>query len=105
MSFPSLFLLQVHPYFSDSGTSSTFYYRYKITGAMLVPSLVQQIVNYPEIDKIDFSSFRSAMCGGDYLPPAVAAKFMALVPKDATFNEGYGMTETVSFILPLPLSP
>ena len=97
--------------------------RYKIISVTLVPSLLHQIVNYPGIDKIDFSSVQAVACAAAHLSPGLAAKFMGLVPKEATFTEGtwslicsffsilikdqlagFGMSETVRIILNVPLA-
>ncbi|KAG6836000.1 hypothetical protein H0H93_012364 [Arthromyces matolae] len=62
--------------------------KYRITGMAMIPSIVHQIVNYPGIEKVDFSSMQSMGSGAAYLPPEMSAKLTALTPKNATFTEG-----------------
>ncbi|KAF5348471.1 hypothetical protein D9756_009591 [Leucocoprinus leucothites] len=67
--------------------------KYKISAVALIPSVVHQLVNYPDIHKADLSTIQSLGSGAAYLPPELAAKLSALIPKDSTFMEGYGMSE------------
>jgi acyl-CoA synthetase (AMP-forming)/AMP-acid ligase II len=54
----------------------------------LIPSVIHQLVNYPDIHKADFSTLQSMGSGAAYLPPELSTKFSALVPKDSMFTEG-----------------
>lgn len=54
----------------------------------LIPSVVHQLVNYPDIHKADLSTIQSMGSGAAYLPPELAAKLSAIVPKNSTFTEG-----------------
>jgi acyl-CoA synthetase (AMP-forming)/AMP-acid ligase II len=58
------------------------------------------MVNYPGIEKADFSSVLSMNSGAAYLPPELGDKMSSLMPKEAVFSEGYGMSEAVCRLLP-----
>ncbi|KAJ3711570.1 hypothetical protein C8R42DRAFT_688954 [Lentinula raphanica] len=82
--------------------------KYKITTLPLIPSLVHQLINHPNISSVDLSSLKTAGSGAAYLPPPLAEKFRAIMP-GAMVSEGYGMSEcTISAvnqnILGTPLS-
>lgn len=62
--------------------------RYKVTTLGLVPSLVQQLVTHPKVDKADFSSVLAMMCGAAYLPREFLSKLVSLGPKEVNFTEG-----------------
>jgi len=65
------------------------------------------MVNYPGIEKADFSSVLSMNSGAAYLPPELGDKISSLMPKETVFTEGYGMSEAVCRLYPLfpPFSP
>jgi len=73
--------------------------RYKITFLTLIPSVVHQLVNYPGIEKVDLSSVISAGSGAAYLPPELGEKLSKLLPREARFVEGYGMSEAVCLFI------
>ena len=66
----------------------TRHHRYKVSLLPLIPSIVHQLVNYPGIEKVDFSSVTSLGSGAAYLPSELKAKFSSLVPREASFTEG-----------------
>jgi acyl-CoA synthetase (AMP-forming)/AMP-acid ligase II len=59
------------------------------------------MVNYPGIEKADFSSVLSMSSGGAYLPSELGDKISTLMPKETVFNQGYGMSEAVCRLYPL----
>lgn len=61
----------------------------------MIPSLVHQLVNHPNIDKVDLRSVSSIMCGAAYLPPELGEKLLRYIPAKVNFTEGYGMSEAV----------
>lgn len=73
--------------------------KYKISNLPLIPSVVHQLLNFPGIEKADFSSVMFIGSGAAYLPPELGKKLVSLAPK-ASFVEGYGMSEvTVSGVV------
>ncbi|KAF8800324.1 acetyl-CoA synthetase-like protein [Phlegmacium glaucopus] len=72
--------------------------KYKVSILTLIPSVVHQLVNHPGIEKADFSSVLSIRSGAAYLPKELSSKLTSFA-KDASFMEGYGMSEvTISAI-------
>lgn len=63
-------------------------YRYQITSLSLVPSLVHQIVNFPGIENVDFSSISTVASGAAHLPQDLKVKLQTLMPRKARFVEG-----------------
>ncbi|KAJ3966825.1 hypothetical protein EV361DRAFT_808367 [Lentinula raphanica] len=61
--------------------------KYKITTLPLIPSLVHQLINHPNISSVDLSSLKTAGSGAAYLPPPLAEKFRAIMP-GAMVSEG-----------------
>ncbi|KAF8962991.1 hypothetical protein BDZ97DRAFT_1701982 [Flammula alnicola] len=78
--------------------------QYKITGLTLIPSVVHQLVNHPGIEKADFSSVLHMNSGAAYLPPELHEKMTRLVPSEAQFGEGYGMSEATIAAITQPLT-
>lgn len=67
--------------------------RYGVTAWPAVPTMVIDILNMPNIDEYDLSTLRSVFGGGSAMPGPVAEKLKEV--SGVTFNEGYGMTETI----------
>ena len=64
------------------------FHRYRITVLFMIPSVVHQLVNYPDIDKVDLSSVQTLGSGAAYLPPDIAQKLLSYAPAGASFVEG-----------------
>jgi hypothetical protein len=62
----------------------------------LIPSIVHQLINYPGIEKVDFSSITTIGSGAAYLPPELGAKMSSLVPRESKFVDG----SVLSWLLP-----
>lgn len=67
--------------------------RYNVTVWPAVPTMVIDMMNMPNFDQFDISSLRSVFGGGSAMPESVAVKLKEIC--GVTFNEGYGMTETI----------
>ncbi|KAJ7285272.1 hypothetical protein C8J57DRAFT_1291041 [Mycena rebaudengoi] len=67
--------------------------KYRVTHMTLVPSMVHQLVNHPDIKAADLTSLVRVLCGAAYLPPELAGKMSKLLPEDSRLTEGYGMSE------------
>jgi len=52
-------------------------------------------VNYPGIEGVDFSSVSNVGSGGAYFPPELRKRLGKLLPGNAHFVDGYGMSEAV----------
>ncbi len=61
--------------------------------SLLVPTMINAILNDPGCAAADLSSLRLIFYGGGPMPPAVLAR--ALRRFDCAFTQGYGLTETL----------
>jgi len=79
--------------------------RHRITVALLVPTMINAIVNLPEVDKADFSSLRLMVYGGSPIPPVTLSRAVDLM--GCGFLQTYGMTETnaITFLRPRDHDP
>jgi long-chain acyl-CoA synthetase len=71
-----------------------------------VPTLYEALTHDPALRKSDLSSLRAAFSGADTLPRSVKERFEELVAErggSARLVEGYGLTETVTAIMCMPL--
>ena len=64
-----------------------------VSVALLVPTMINAVINHPAIDSHDLSTLRLLFYGGGPMPPAVLAK--ALVRLPCGYTQGYGLTETL----------
>jgi acyl-CoA synthetase (AMP-forming)/AMP-acid ligase II len=65
----------------------------KVTRTGVVPTVLAMIVDYPDIDRYDFSSLVNLGVGGGALPLGLKLKAEKKIP-GFTVTSGYGMTET-----------
>ncbi|MEV0522010.1 long-chain fatty acid--CoA ligase [Streptomyces sp. NPDC050439] len=62
------------------------------TSALLVPTMIQALVDHPGLDEHDLSSMRSIVYGASPIPEPVLKRAMDAFP-DVAFVQAYGMTE------------
>ncbi|OUR90007.1 fatty-acid--CoA ligase [Gammaproteobacteria bacterium 42_54_T18] len=72
----------------------------KITHLLLVPTMLNALVNDPSSLKCDFSSLRRMLYGASPMPEAVLLKAMEVLPS-VGFVQGYGQTEASPLITTL----
>ena len=74
--------------------------RHHITVALLVPTMINTIVNRPGVENADFSSLNTMVYGGSPIPPVTLARAVDLM--GCGFLQTYGMTETnaITFLRP-----
>lgn len=65
---------------------------HEVTDLTLVTTIIQMIVDHPEIDEFDLSSVQRVMYGASPMSDALIARAMTALP-NARFIQGYGMTE------------
>jgi acyl-CoA synthetase (AMP-forming)/AMP-acid ligase II len=65
---------------------------YRVTDALLVPTMIQLLVDHPDVGQFDLSSLRSVLYGASPMTPAVLERAMKTLP-GASFLQAYGMTE------------
>lgn len=68
----------------------------KVTRLFLVPTMVNRIVNHPDVGKYDLSSLRSVVYGAAPMAPAVVEKAINLF--GPIVAQGFGAGETTSFV-------
>ncbi|MGI6551396.1 MAG: AMP-binding protein [Syntrophomonadales bacterium] len=68
---------------------------YKVTSFGAITTMNIALINHPDADKYDLSSWKMAWMGGAPLPEAVQKKYFDLGIRLA---EGYGMSETVATV-------
>lgn len=71
--------------------------REKVTRLMLVPTMINRIVNHPSVRDYDLSSLRSVMYGTAPMPPALVEKALDLF--GPIVSQGYGAGETTSMVM------
>jgi acyl-CoA synthetase (AMP-forming)/AMP-acid ligase II len=67
----------------------------KVNGAMMVPTMLAMLLEYPDLGKWDLSSLLLIGIGGGALPLGLKLKAEKLFPNMRT-GSGYGMTETMA---------
>lgn len=68
----------------------------KVTVSFVVPTMVNAMLNHPDVDKYDFSSMRRLTYGGSPMPVELLRK--GLQKWGQIFAQGYGMTETAPLL-------
>ena len=74
---------------------------YKIERLLLVPTMINMLVNHPEVENYDLSSLRCVMYGASPMPESVIKKALQVLPATKLF-QAYGQTETAPLITSLP---
>ncbi len=64
----------------------------RVTQALLVPTMIQMLVDHPDLPKYDTSSMRSVLYGASVISEGVMRRALAAFP-NARFSQAYGMTE------------
>ena len=64
----------------------------RVTDALLVPTMIQMLVDHPAIGSYDLSSLKHVIYGASPISEAVLGRAMAALP-NAEFTQAYGMTE------------
>ncbi len=64
----------------------------EVTDVLLVPTMIQAVVDHPEIGEHDLTSLRALLYGASPIPQTVLERAMKAFP-NASFTQAYGMTE------------
>jgi acyl-CoA synthetase (AMP-forming)/AMP-acid ligase II len=67
--------------------------RHRATVSLLIPTMINTLLNEPQLDEADLDSLRLIFYGGGPMPPAVLDR--ALRSLHCGFTQGYGLTETL----------
>jgi acyl-CoA synthetase (AMP-forming)/AMP-acid ligase II len=65
---------------------------HQVTDVLLVPTMIQMLVDHPEVARRDLSCLQAVAYGASPIPQAVLERAMKTFP-GASFTQAYGMTE------------
>jgi long-chain acyl-CoA synthetase len=71
--------------------------RHRIERMILVPTMINMLVNHAEVGRFDLSSLRSVLYGASPMPEAVISKALEVLP-GTRFYQAYGQTETAPIL-------
>jgi long-chain acyl-CoA synthetase len=74
--------------------------REKVTHGLLVPTMINVLVNFPKIAEYDISTLKRIAYGASPMPEAVLRKALAMLP-GVRFAQAYGMTEAAPLVTAL----
>ena len=80
----------------DTGAVLRLIQEEKITITNLIPTMLNMMVNHPDVDKYDYSSLRVLMSGGAPIAPELVKKIISTFGCD--YIQTYGMTETSPYL-------
>jgi len=87
------------PAFDPADVLATIW-REKVTHGLLVPTMINLLVNFPKIAEYDVSTLRRVAYGASPMPEAVLRKALAMLP-GVRFAQAYGMTEAAPLVTAL----
>lgn len=73
----------------------------KITDTLLVPTMVNMLVNFPDVERFDLKSLQAMAYGASPMPEAVIRRAMEIIP-DCGFYHAYGQTEAAPLVTTTP---
>ena len=79
------------PFFSPEGALAIIE-KERVTDTVLVPTMIQMMVDHPRFSAYDQSSLARVAYGASPISEALLVRAMAALPK-SQFSQGYGMTE------------
>jgi acyl-CoA synthetase (AMP-forming)/AMP-acid ligase II len=77
--------------------------RHRVTDIIMVPAMIQAVVDCPDVAAVDTSSLRNIVYGASPASETLITKTLATFPA-ARMTQCYGMTETAALISMLPHS-
>jgi long-chain acyl-CoA synthetase len=84
----------------DPGDFLATVQREKVTHGLLVPTMINMLVNFPKLADFDLTTLRRITYGASPMPDAVLRKALALLP-GVRFGHAYGMTEAAPMVTAL----
>jgi long-chain acyl-CoA synthetase len=76
----------------DPGETLRAIAEFRVTHTVLVPTMINMVLQLPSIDQYDLTSLRYVTYGASPMPPQVMARALEVFPR-VRFMQGYGMTE------------
>ncbi|EFK05925.1 AMP-binding enzyme [delta proteobacterium NaphS2] len=80
----------------DAGKVCRMIQEEKITLSNLIPTMLNMMVNHPDVQKFDYASLRVVLSGGASIAPETVRKIMEAFQCD--YIQTYGMTETSPYL-------
>ena len=80
----------------DAGEALRIIEEEKITISNLIPTMLNMMVNHPDVDRFDYSSLRVLLSGGAPIAPETVRKIIETFKCD--YIQTYGMTETSPYL-------
>jgi fatty-acyl-CoA synthase len=77
----------------DREAAAELVQRYRVFAFTAIPTMVQDFLSNPNLDRFDLSSLRHLSGGGAAMPAAVAQR---LLDMGVPYIEGYGLSETIA---------
>jgi long-chain acyl-CoA synthetase len=75
-------------------------HRQSVTHTLLVPTMINMLVNFPKLAEYDYSSLRQIAFGASPMPDALLRRTVELLP-GVRFVHAYGMTEAAPLVTAL----
>jgi long-chain acyl-CoA synthetase len=66
--------------------------RHRVSDTLLVPTMMNMLVNHPDVENRDLSCLESVVYGASPMPEAVVRRALDVIP-DVKFTHAYGQTE------------
>lgn len=76
----------------DATAALRAFEEHKATTSLLVPTMIQMIIDHPNFSKTDLSSLKTVVYGASPITEALLSRALAALPQ-AEFVQAYGMTE------------
>jgi acyl-CoA synthetase (AMP-forming)/AMP-acid ligase II len=79
--------------------------RHRMTVVLMVPTMINAVINLEDVEAADFASLRLVVYGGSPIPPVILSRAVELM--GCGFLQTYGMTETnaITFLRPRDHDP
>jgi long-chain acyl-CoA synthetase len=74
--------------------------RERVTVTLLIPTMVNFLINHPDVTKRDLSSLRLVLYGGAPMPEELVRRAKQMLP--CTFCQAYGLTESAPLLTLFP---
>ena len=81
----------------DAGAVLAYLESAAITATLVVPTMINALINHPNVDQTDLQALRTMVYGASPIPPSVLAR--AIEKFQCGFAQAYGMTETNSITI------
>jgi acyl-CoA synthetase (AMP-forming)/AMP-acid ligase II len=81
----------------DPGQVLTLIERHRVSTTVMIPTMIQMVLDHPEFRPERLSSLRNVVYGGSPMPAAVLDRLLTLLP-DLDVYQGYGMTENCGLL-------